>query len=128
MNVFSFDKVPGRVAFVNGKEFSFFSGYSYLGMHQVPEFISLVKEGIDKYGWLFPSSRISNTQLSLFRECEISLSSITGMEDTVLVSSGYMAGQLATSLWKEKIINLDPSHPSIKRINDAVPTKKNLCF
>lgn len=118
MHVYSFDEIPGRIAKVNGKEHLFFSGYNYLGMHAVPEFAALVKEGIAKYGWLFPSSRITNTQLKIFEEAETLLSSITGMEETVLVSSGYMAGRLATSLFKNNIINLQPSHPAIRRQND----------
>ena len=92
-----------------------FSGYSYLGMQHVPGFAALIKEGIDLYGWLFPSSRISNTRLKLYEECEALLSSITSKEDTVLVSSGFMAGKLATSIWQDKLINLYPSHPAIHR-------------
>ncbi len=115
MNHFSFDKQPGRTAIVNGKEHLFFSGYAYLGIQHVPEFNALVKEGIDKYGWLFPSSRISNTRLALFEECEALLSSITKCEDTVLVSSGYTAGRMATQKWANSLTNLHPSHPAILR-------------
>ena len=127
MNNFIFNEQPGRTAIISRKEFLFFSGYSYLGMQQVPEFIELVKEGIDKYGWLFPSSRISNTRLQLYNECETLLSTITGMEDTVLASSGFLAGQLATTLWKDELINLYPSHPAIygnnNGSNDHTPKK-----
>ena len=123
MNIL-FHEQPGRTAYINGQEYLFFSGYSYLGMQQVPEFAALIKEGIDKYGWLFPSSRISNTRLSLYEECEALLSSITGMEDTVLVSSGYMAGRLATALWQEEVINLPPSHPAIQRPKTTEQTRK----
>lgn len=109
-----FTTTPGRAVIENGKEYLFFSGYGYLGMQQVPEFVALVKEGIDRYGWMFPSSRISNTRLELFAECEELLSSITGAEDTVLTSSGFLAGRLAVSKWKKKIHNLKPSHPAIQ--------------
>jgi 7-keto-8-aminopelargonate synthetase-like enzyme len=68
MNFYAFDATPGRTALIKGKEYLFFSGYSYLGMQQVPEFAALVKEGIDKYGWLFPSSRISNTRLKFLKK------------------------------------------------------------
>lgn len=118
MHIYSFDETPGRVAKINGKEYLFFSGYNYLGMHAVPGFTSLVKEGIDKYGWLFASSRITNTQLNIFEEAEALLSSITGMEETVLVSSGYLAGRTATGLFKNNITNLQPSHPAIRRTNE----------
>jgi len=115
MNIFSFDEMPGRTAIVKGEVYLFFSGYSYLGMQHVPEFIALIKEGIDKYGWLFPSSRITNTRLKIFEEAEALLSAITGMEDTVLVSSGYAAGRIATAHFVHNIINIEPSHPAIRR-------------
>jgi len=113
----TFDALPGRKAHIKGKEYLFFSGYGYLGLPFVEAFKALVKEGIDKYGWLFPSSRISNTRIAVFEECEHLLSSITGCEETVLVSTGYTAGRLATSLFEDCVINLQPSHPAIKRIN-----------
>jgi len=91
-NIVKLNESPGRTAFINGKEYLFFSGYSYLGMCYVPEFLSLVIEGISKYGWLFPSSRVSNTHLALYEECEALLSSIAQSEDTVFVSSGFMGG------------------------------------
>jgi len=124
MNIFTFTETPGRTAFADGKEYLFFSGYAYLGMQYVPEFIALIKEGMDKYGWLFPSSRISNTQLALYEECEALLSSVTQTEDTVLVSSGFMAGKLATALWRNEVFNLEPSHPAIQTNNNTA-TKKD---
>ena len=119
MHIYSFDETPNRIAIINGKEYLFFSGYNYLGMHAVPEFAALVKEGTDKYGWLFPSSRISNTRLKIFEETETLLSSITATEETVLVSSGFLAGRLATTIFKNNITNLQPSHPAIKRVNES---------
>ena len=120
-NILTLNGSPGRTAFVNGNEYLFFSGYSYLGMRHVPEFLSLVIEGISKYGWLFPSSRVSNTHLSLYEECEALLSSITQSEDTVLVSSGFTAGRLATALWRNEVFNLNPSHPAIQTNNVRTP-------
>jgi len=111
------DGNPGCTAYLRGKEYLFFSGYAYLGLQHVPAFAALVKKGMDKYGWLFPSARMSNTRIALFEECEQLLSSITGCEETVLVSSGYTAGRLATAQWSDDIINLAPSHPAIKRNN-----------
>lgn len=119
MHPLVFNQTPGRIAFLNGEEYLFFSGYSYLSMQHVSEFVALVKEGVDKYGWLFPSSRISNTRLKLYEECEALLSSITGTEDTVLVSSGFIAGKMAIAKWTNEIINLQPSHPAIKVNNNG---------
>src|SRR5437762_1440775 len=92
------DSTPGRTCMINGKEYLFFSGYSYLGMNHVTEFRELVKKGTDKYGVLYPSSRISNTRLAIYEEFENHLSEMTGMEETVSFSSGYLAGETISDL------------------------------
>lgn len=115
MDIHAFDRAPGRAGMINGKEFLFFSGYDYLGMQHVPEFAVLVNEGIGLHGWVFPSSRISNTRLKIFEEAEALLSAITRMEDTVLLSSGFLAGRIATAPFRNNIINVSPSHPAIRR-------------
>src|SRR3954464_8188621 len=120
MSMLTFNERPGRTAFVNNEKYLFFSGYSYLGMQCIPGFVALVKEGIDKYGWLFPSSRISNTQLKLYEECEALLSSITGFEETILVSSGFTAGRTTIEKFRDEIINVQPSHPAIAANNRTV--------
>ncbi len=111
---------------IDGKEFLFFSGYSYLGMNHVKEFKDLVKEGIDKYGVLFPSSRISNTRLRLYEKFENKLSKLTGMEDTVSFSSGYLAGKtIADILSAFKNIFVAPgTHPAIN-IETNLKTNSN---
>jgi len=110
------ETTPGRTCIINNEEFLFFSGYSYLGMNHVKEFMDLVKDGIDKYGLLFPSSRISNTRLKLYKEFENDLSKLTGTQDTVCFSSGFLAGQtIASVLSFFKIIYVAPgTHPAIK--------------
>ena len=47
MSTFLLDATPGRSTVVNQKEYLFFSGYAYLGMHHVQAFTELIKEGID---------------------------------------------------------------------------------
>ncbi len=110
--IHQFNESPGRTAIINGKEYLFFSGYSYLGMQKVQAFSELIKEGLDKYGFLFASSRISNTRLKLYEEFESLLSLLTGMKDSVSVSSGFMAGQLAVSVLSP-IKNAPFSHAAI---------------
>jgi 7-keto-8-aminopelargonate synthetase-like enzyme len=105
---------PGRTAIIKGKEYLYFSGYHYLGMHALPEYQELVKEGIDKYGLIFPSSRISNTRLLLYEQFETLLSELTGTEASVCVSSGFAAGQLAVSLFNT-IYYLPHTHPALKQ-------------
>lgn len=114
--MFNLNQAPGRTAIIDEKEYLFFSGYSYLGMDHVPDFVELVKEGIDKYGLLFPSSRISNTQLDLFGAFEEKLSEITGMEDTVCFSSGFLAGRAVAEHVKKSGKNYScapHTHPAV---------------
>src|SRR2546428_3454271 len=109
------NSTPGRTCLINGKEYLFFSGYSYLGINHVKGFTKLVKEGMNKYGVLYPSSRISNTRLKLYEEFENELSSLTGMQDTVSFSSGYLAGKTITDILSSyKNIFVAPNtHPSV---------------
>jgi 7-keto-8-aminopelargonate synthetase-like enzyme len=107
------DQAPGRTITIAGQSFLFFSGYAYLGMSQVPAFTELVKEGIDRYGLSFPSSRISNTRLSLFEEMEQLLSDITGQEATVCFASGFTAGSQAASLLPANKQAAPGTHPAV---------------
>ena len=114
--MFLLDDSPGRKCKADGKEFLFFSGYAYLGMNHVKEFTDLVKEGIDKYGILFPSSRISNTRLRLFEKFEHRLSALTGMEDSVSFSSGFLAGKTISNILSsyKNILVAPGTHPAIE--------------
>lgn len=107
------DKGTGRTITLSGKDYLFFSGYAYLGMSQVPAFTELVKEGLDRYGLSFPSSRISNTRLQLFGDMEQLLSDITGQEATVCFASGFSAGTQAASLLPANAIAAPGTHPAI---------------
>lgn len=110
------ETTPGRTCIVDGKEYLFFSGYSYLGMNHVKEFVALVKEGIDKYAILFPSSRISNTRLNLYQIFEDHLSELLGTEETVTFSSGFLAGKTIADILSsyKNIFTAPGSHPAIK--------------
>jgi 7-keto-8-aminopelargonate synthetase-like enzyme len=114
--MFSLTHTPGRTAFVNEKELLFFSGYSYLGMNHEPAFIKLLKEGIEKYGAIFPSSRISNTALDLYEKTESQLSSLTQISNTVLLPSGFTAGKAAveTIVAGSNIFHAPFCHPAIR--------------
>lgn len=96
--MFSLYQTPGRTAIVNDKELLFFSGYAYLGMNHEPAFLELLHQGIDRYGAVFPSSRISNTELSLYAETEKILTELTQTTDTILFQSGFTAGKAAVEM------------------------------
>ncbi|WP_342645901.1 aminotransferase class I/II-fold pyridoxal phosphate-dependent enzyme [Mucilaginibacter sp. CSA2-8R] len=120
LNNLYLDAMPGRTARVGGREFLFFSGYNYLGINNHPEFNALLQEGVRRYGWLFPSSRISNTRLRLYDECEAMLAKATGCEAAVLLPTGFTAGRVATSL-PQAINNSPASHPAILRHKSGLP-------
>ena len=123
--MFTLTQTPGRTAFVNEKELLFFSGYSYLGMNHEPAFIGLLQQGIEMYGAIFPSSRISNTALDLYEKTESQLSSITQISNTVLLPSGFTAGKasIETIIEGSKIFQAPFCHPAIR-----IGTNSNLSF
>ncbi len=108
------DSTPGRTAMINGKAYLFFSGYAYLGTGSLEVFKALTREGMERYGMLYPSSRISNTRLALYEQFESQLSAITGMEETVSFSSGYLAAQAVSALISSEECLVSPgTHPAL---------------
>jgi 7-keto-8-aminopelargonate synthetase-like enzyme len=120
--MFSLQQTPGRTAIVNDKEFLFFSGYAYLGMNHEPDFLQLLLQGIDRYGATFPSSRISNTSLSLYEETEKILSELTQTTDTVLFQSGFTAGKAAVEIIETGSTTFESPfcHPAIRLHNNSI--------
>ena len=106
--------IPGRSTIIDGKEYLFFSGYSYLGLGMLPEFTNLVKQGIDLYGVVYPSSRISNTQLDLYAKMEEQLAAFTHTEDAACVSSGFLSARTAVEVAAEEmtVYALHQTHPA----------------
>lgn len=107
-------EIPGRTTIINNEEYLFFSGYSYLGMGLNERFISLVKEGINKYGIVFPSSRISNTPLDLYEEFEQKLSQYCQAEASACFSSGFLSARTATEVVAAhmNVYAMPHTHPS----------------
>ncbi len=86
--------LPGRTIRHEGRAYLFFSGTSYLGMPQSPEFRQLVAEGMDQYGTSYGSSRNGNVELAVYAEAEAELARWMGAEAALTLSSGMMAGQV----------------------------------
>jgi 8-amino-7-oxononanoate synthase len=109
------NEAPGRTLWRDGRTYIFYSGYSYLGMSHVSGFTDLLKEGIDRYGALFPSSRVSNTSLDVYGHLEHYLSQLTGRADTVTYASGYLACQAIGDLLKGygQILVAPGTHPAL---------------
>jgi 7-keto-8-aminopelargonate synthetase-like enzyme len=111
---------PATTVDIDGKELLFFSGFSYLGLHAHPLFKEALKEGIDKYGTVFISSRIANVQLTLYDELEVILAG--KHEAAVTFSSGYMASQAAIQYAKDKgiVLSAPNTHPSLQ-LGQVIP-------
>lgn len=122
----SIDGIPGRTAWVDGKELLFFSGFAYLGMPSLPAFQVLLTEGVRKAGAVFPSSRISNTPSSLYAHFEDKLSAFTGLPRSASFSSGYLASQAATAFaaTTSTLLYAPGTHPSLQTgKHDGLPAK-----
>ena len=109
------DITPTTTVNINGKERLFFSGFSYLGLHAHPDFKEALKEGIDKYGTIFISSRIANVKLTLFDELEHTLKG--NQEAALTFSSGYMAAQAASQYAGNQgmLLYAPNAHPSLQQ-------------
>lgn len=92
--MFITDYLPGRIAQLNGENWLYFSGTSYLGMVQNNDFQNLICKNILQYGANFGGSRLSNLRLKIYEEAEQYLANWTGAEAALTVSSGSLAGQL----------------------------------
>ncbi|ATL48097.1 hypothetical protein COR50_13500 [Chitinophaga caeni] len=99
----------------NGKTCLFFSGFAYLGMHQNKQFLGYMKEGLDHFGSLHPSSRIANIQLQLYDELEHALSRSLFQQAAASFSSGYLAAQAASAFayTKGTVIYAPGTHSSL---------------
>jgi 8-amino-7-oxononanoate synthase len=124
MNAIYTHTTPTTTVDINGKELQFFSGFAYLGLHAHPVFKEALKEGIDKYGTIFVSSRIANVRLTLYDELEHVLAVSQQQQAAATFSSGYMASQAAIQYAKNRELIYAPNtHPSLQH-NQTPPTMK----
>lgn len=109
------DHYPGRSIQVRGAEWLHFSGTAYLGLADHPLYQEKLMEGIRRYGANFGGSRRSNLQLDVFAEAESYLADWLGVEATLTVSSGSLAGQLLIKyLEQDHLCDYAPSvHPAL---------------
>lgn len=80
---------------VEGENFSFFSGTSYLGMGELTAFEEKITEGIRRYGISHGLSRINNVRLDVYDNFEAQFAEGSGAEDAIVWSSGFLAGMTA---------------------------------
>lgn len=117
------DHTPGRTVTLEGRSCLFFSGFAYLGLHQLPAFKHLLAEGIEKYGTLFPSSRSGNLRLSIYEETEHALCTHLKQQSAAVFSSGYLASQAAVqyAVSNRQPLYAPDAHPSLWYGQPALP-------
>ncbi|HEA29530.1 MAG TPA: pyridoxal phosphate-dependent aminotransferase family protein [Leeuwenhoekiella sp.] len=114
-------KVPGRSIAENGTEYLYFGGTSYLGLQNHPGFEALLLKNIKTYGMSHGASRKSNVRLAIYEEAESHMSQWTGAEAAMLVSSGYLAGQLLRDYFDEEdysVFHMPNAHSALSRKSD----------
>ncbi len=111
------DHLPGRTVRLDGTEYRYFSGTSYLGMARNEAFMDLLRAGMDRYGANYASSRGGNLQLAVYGEAEDSLARFAGAPAALTVSSGMLAGQLVVKALPEAALLLygPRTHPALWR-------------
>lgn len=109
------NQTTGRLIHQHGQYYLFFGGTAYLGLLNNPAYISLYKEGMDTLGLNNGTSRTNNVQLGIYEQAEQQLAKRFGFDDSILVSSGYLAAQLAVrQLAKSRQVLYAPdTHPSL---------------
>jgi 8-amino-7-oxononanoate synthase len=111
------DHLPGRTIQVEGEEYLYCSGTSYLGMAKNEAFTALLQQGMARYGTNYSSSRISNLQLQVYEEVESYLAKFTGAQAAVTLSSGFLTGQMVVHLLDNKtsFMYAPRTHPAVWR-------------
>ncbi|WP_395627011.1 aminotransferase class I/II-fold pyridoxal phosphate-dependent enzyme [Daejeonella sp.] len=93
----------------------FFSGTAYLGMPFNEDFRKLVFEGMELYGINHGASRNNNITLDIFSEAEKVAAKRFLSDDSILVSSGYLAAQLVIQHYhgSHQFLYAPESHPAL---------------
>jgi len=103
----------------------YFSGTSYLGMGNLPEFEENIIRGLRNYGASHGSSRGSNLQLQVYADFEKFFSQQAGANRGLLFSSGFLAGSAAVKVLKatsDLVIAAPDAHPAIFPHEEATHT------
>lgn len=109
------DTGPGRTALIDGQEYLYFSGTSYLGLNQHPLFKAKVIEGLEKYGVNFGGSRRSNLRFQVYEQVECLFAEWAGAPASLLFSSGSLAGQVLHRLLSSfgDVLYAPGTHPAL---------------
>lgn len=111
----SLQRSTGRLLKLDGDQYLYFGGTSYLGLLNNPDYVRLYKKGIDRFGLNNGTSRANNVQIGVYADAEDYLAERFGFENSILLSSGYLAGQLAVKALSNRgeLIYAPGAHPSL---------------
>ncbi len=98
------DSGIGRMVQIEGKDYLYFSGTSYLGIAQDTDFLDNLANNLFEFGANYGQSRIGNVRLHVFEDFEESFSLAAGADAAAVLSSGYLAGIAA---WKSLVADAD---------------------
>jgi 7-keto-8-aminopelargonate synthetase-like enzyme len=116
-------KVPGRTINEKGREYLYFGGTSYLGLQNHSEFEALLLKNIAEYGMSHGASRKSNIRLSIYDQAESFMAKWTTAEAAMLLSSGYLAGQLLRDYFDDDtfaVFHMLNTHSALLRNRDKI--------
>lgn len=101
---------------LDGMEFLYFSGTSYLGMTQNSKFLCSISQNLQKWGSNHGQSRLNNIRIPIFDEFETYFSINSEAEDAAALSSGFIAGIASTQLLAKEVDQIwiaPDAHPAI---------------
>lgn len=96
MNPHSLSARLGKKLLLEGKEYLFFNGTSYLGLDSLESYERIVEGNLQKWGMHHGLSRTNNVRLAIYDAFEEFFSNQAGAESSALFSSGYLAGIAAS--------------------------------
>jgi 8-amino-7-oxononanoate synthase len=83
------DGIAGAEATIDGKRYSNFASYDYLGLNGDPRVVEAAKAAIDRYGTTVSASRMVSGERPIHRELETELARIYGAEDAMALVGGH---------------------------------------
>ncbi len=101
---------------LDGKDYLYFSGTSYLGIAQDMGFLNVLADNLFEFGANHGQSRINNIRLRVVDEFEESFAQSAGSESAAVFSSGYLA---CIAAWKSLVADADEvwiapdAHPAV---------------
>ncbi|MAZ28875.1 MAG: 8-amino-7-oxononanoate synthase [Cytophagaceae bacterium] len=114
---------PGTSILIQGREYLYFGGTSYLGLQTHPDFLVSYTQNIMAHGSSHGASRNANIRLEMYDPAEDKLAVFTGAPACFTVSSGYMSGQLIRQYFAKvgnPFFHMPSAHNALRLPGDTV--------